>query len=53
MAIISREPKYMDKYLPQCHLVHHKSHMVYPASESVTELREVGVWHSLYDVMTI
>jgi hypothetical protein len=27
---IGREPKYSGENLPQCHFVHHKSHMTWP-----------------------
>jgi hypothetical protein len=34
VMIIGRERlKFLKKYLPQCHLVHHKSRMVYPGIE--------------------
>jgi hypothetical protein len=33
----------MGKNLPHCHFVVHKSHMLCPVVETVTELIEVGV----------
>lgn len=47
MATASRKPKYIGKYLPQCHLIHYTSQLVYPAGEDVTQLREIGVCPSV------
>jgi hypothetical protein len=39
---VDREIEILGENVPQCHFVHHKSHMTYPGIESGTTRCEIG-----------